>query len=94
MYFGEFKKAKAEGYGIYYYNRKNEEDEGDRYEGQHKEWDKNGKGIYFYKNGDRYEGDFKNDKKDGKGIVYYNNGDREMEIILKEKCWKACCSIC
>ena len=30
MYFGEFKKAKEEGYIIYYYNKENEEDEGDR----------------------------------------------------------------
>ena len=41
-----------------------------RYEGQFKEWDKNGKGIYFYKSGDIHEGDFKNNKKNGKGILY------------------------
>ena len=35
-----------------------------------------GRGIYYYKNGDRYEGFWKNNKKDGKGIYYYNDGNR------------------
>ena len=39
-----------------------------------------GKGIYYYKDGDRYEGDFRNGNKEGKGIYYYNTepwkGDR------------------
>ena len=37
---------------------------------------KEGKGIFYYKNGNRYEGDWRNDKKEGKGIAYYQNGDR------------------
>ena len=51
MYFGEFKKAKEEGYNIYYYNKENEEDEGDRYEGQHKEWEKKEKVFIILKMG-------------------------------------------
>jgi hypothetical protein len=39
---------------------------------------RNGKGLYFFKNGDVYDGDVKLDKFEGKGIFYYANGDREM----------------
>ena len=49
-----------------------------RYVGQVVNGLREGKGIFYRKNGDRYEGDWRNDKKEGKGIYYYNNGDREM----------------
>ena len=39
---------------------------------------RDGKGIYYYKNGDRYEGGYKNHKKEGQGVMYYKNGNREM----------------
>ena len=39
---------------------------GDRYEGEHRNGNGEGKGIYYYYNGDRYEGDFKNGKSEGK----------------------------
>ena len=50
-----------------------------------KNFDKDGKGITYYKNGDIYEGDFKLDKREGRGIMYYANGDREMGDYLKDK---------
>ena len=53
-------------------------------EGKIKNWNKEGKGVYYYKNGDIYEGDFKNDFKEGKGVFYYKNGDREMGDYLKD----------
>ena len=49
---------------------------GDIYEGDWKNDNRTGKGIYYFKSGNRYEGDFKNGKKEGKGIFYYNNGNR------------------
>ena len=48
---------------------------GDRYEGEWKNDDREGKGILNYKNGDRYDGEWKNDKREGKGILYYNKDD-------------------
>ena len=45
------------------------------YEGQLKNNEYDGKGIYYYKGGDRYEGEYKNDKKEGRGIYYYKEGD-------------------
>ena len=48
---------------------------GDRYEGEWKNDDREGKGILYYKNGDRYDGEWKNDKREGKGILYYNKDD-------------------
>ena len=50
--------------------------ENGRYEGEFKNGKREGKGIYYYKDGDRYEGEFKNDKYEGKGIYYYDDGDR------------------
>ena len=36
---------------------------GDRYEGEWRNDKKEGKGIYYYKDGNIYEGDYRNDKK-------------------------------
>ena len=44
---------------------------GDRYEGDYKNDNPEGKGIYYYKSGNRYEGNLKNGKKEGKRIFYY-----------------------
>ena len=35
---------------------------GDKYEGDGKNDEREGKGIMHYKNGDKYDGDWKNDK--------------------------------
>ena len=65
----------VKGKELYYKN-------GEKYEGDWKNDNKEGKWIYYYNEepikGDRYEGDFINDKEEGKGIYYYNNGDRSM----------------
>jgi len=36
---------------------------------------KDGQGIYFYKDGSCYDGTWKNSKRDGKGLMIYANGD-------------------
>ena len=41
---------------------------GDRYEGEWKNDNKEGKGIYYYSNGDRMMGDFFNGKPIGKHV--------------------------
>ena len=52
---------------------------GDKYEGDFANDQKNGQGkyhknlgVYTFKNNDKYEGDFKNDKKEGKGKKPYS----------------------
>ena len=35
-----------------------------------------GKGIYYFKNGNRYEGDWKKNLQHGKGIFYFKGGER------------------
>lgn len=45
------------------------------YTGDWFENNKEGQGIYFYKDGSCYEGSWKNSKRDGKGLMVYSNGD-------------------
>ena len=46
-----------------------------KYVGEIKNGKREGKGIFYFKNGDTYEGDWKNDKMDGKGIYYHKKAD-------------------
>ena len=46
-----------------------------KYIGEIKNGKREGKGIFYFKDGDRYEGDWKNDKMDGKGIYYHKKAD-------------------
>ena len=57
-----------EGKGVFYYFN------GDRYEGDFKNWKKEGKGIYYCNNGDRFMGNFSNDKPIGKHAILTGNG--------------------
>ena len=59
-----------------YYN------DGDIYEGDWRNNNREGKGIYYYTIGDRNEGEFRNDNREGKGIYYYTNDDREIGDYL------------
>ena len=71
IYIGYFNNNKQNGEGtIYDLNLDNI-----RYKGNFVNGIKNGKGIFYYKNGDKYEGDFINDKKEGFGIFYFKSGN-------------------
>ena len=48
---------------------------GDRYDGEWKNDNKEGKGILYSNKGDKYVGDFRIGF-DGKGIYYWSNGNR------------------
>ena len=48
---------------------------GDRYEGDWKNDEANGKWIYYYSNGDREMGDYANNSKIGKHITLTRNGN-------------------
>ena len=39
-----------------------------RYEGEYKDDQKNGRGVFTYASGDRYEGEFKDGKRNGQGV--------------------------
>ena len=49
--------------------------DGDRYEGEWKKDNKEGKGIYYFNYGDRMMGDYYNDKPIGKHVTLTRNGE-------------------
>ena len=62
LYQGELVNNKREGKGVMYYNC------GDKYVGEYKNDQKDGKGIYISE-GYKYEGDFKEGMREGKGTI-------------------------
>ena len=57
-----------EGVGILTYS------DGDKYEGEWKDGQKNGQGTYTWSNGNKYVGEFKDGKKHGQGTFTWSNG--------------------
>ena len=49
---------------------------GDKYLGEWKNGNRNGKGVFIWKTGDKYEGEYKDGKRDGQGILTYSNGSK------------------
>ena len=49
---------------------------GNEYNGEFKDWSRNGRGTYSFTNGDVYEGNFVNGKRHGIGAYNYANGNR------------------
>ena len=68
---------KRNGKGIYYYNVP--PFKGDKYDGDWKDGNKHGKGIYYDANGNKYDGDWKDDYMHGE-VIYYTNGKRFEQI--------------
>jgi hypothetical protein len=59
---------------------------GERYEGQFRNGQRNGRGVQYYPDGSmRYNGDFKNDIRDGYGAYYFSNGDKIVGIFADNK---------
>ena len=73
--FKELKNNNNNG-NIINYQFKTETYNNGRYEGQFRNGKREGKGIYYYKNGEKYDGECKNGLKEGKGIYYFNNGNK------------------
>ena len=67
---------KINGYGVYKYNN------GDLYEGDFIEGNRQGLGEYVYLDKTFYRGEWENDKKNGRGI--YSNGEKEFNGIWKD----------
>jgi len=59
-----------EGVGILTYS------DGDKYEGEWKDGQKNGQGTYTWSNGNKYVGEFKNGKQHGQGIFTTPSGNK------------------
>ena len=68
-YIGEFKGDKLEGKGFIEFLK-----EGHKFQGDFKNNEINGRGIFQWKNGDMYEGDMTDGKMNGHGIYKYANG--------------------
>ena len=68
-YIGEFKEDKLDGKGIIEFLK-----EGHKYEGDFKNNEINGIGIFRWKNGDVYEGEMTDGKMNGHGVYTYANG--------------------
>ncbi|MDA9148891.1 hypothetical protein N9O08_03185 [Alphaproteobacteria bacterium] len=49
---------------------------GNKYVGDWKNGNRNGKGVFTWKTGDEYEGEYKDGKRHGQGILTYSNGDK------------------
>jgi formylglycine-generating enzyme required for sulfatase activity len=49
---------------------------GDRYEGEWKDGQREGQGVMVFANGDRYEGEWKGDEMEGQGIYIFASGNR------------------
>ena len=59
-----------EGVGILTYS------DGDKYEGEWKDGQKNGQGTYTWSNGNKYVGEFKNGIQHGQGTLTFPNGKK------------------
>ena len=68
-YIGEFKGDKLEGKGFIEFLK-----EGHKFQGDFKNNEINGRGIFQWKNGDMYEGEMTDGKMNGHGIYKYANG--------------------
>ena len=56
------------------------------YEGEWKDDNPNGKGVFYYENGNKqYEGELKDNNANGSGVLYYDNGN-----VKYEGEWKDC----
>lgn len=56
----------------------------DRYVGEFRDGEKNGKGVYTWANGSRYEGEYSNDRKDGFGTLRMVRGDPGIQSWEKD----------
>ncbi len=70
MYVGEFRAGMRDGRGTFRFNG----DEGDIYDGEYRNDEKHGFGVYRWKNKVIYEGFFHKGRKNGKGKMTYANG--------------------
>ena len=57
-----------------------------KYIGEMENGERNGKGIYIFKDGETYDGEWKDNLKNGRGIYCFNNGDIYEGEWKDDKC--------
>ena len=57
---------------------------GDIYDGEYKDDQQNGNGLYTWQNGDKYQGNFLNEEKHGHGLFESVDGQIYMENFKKD----------
>ena len=80
-YYGEFVEGKpADGKGTMIYPS------GNRYDGEYKDGDRNGCGVFEFSNGRRYIGQFEADQFNGKGTWILETGERYIGDFKNNRC--------
>ena len=80
-YYGQFAGgAPVDGYGVMLFTN------GDRYDGEFKNGDRNGCGTFTFANGRQYMGQFSNDQFNGVGVWQLETGDRYVGQFRNSKC--------
>ncbi|PWJ43253.1 MORN repeat-containing protein [Sediminitomix flava] len=69
-YIGRMVNGKAKGYGYAILDRKG------FYEGEWRNNEMHGTGIYHWMNGDYYKGDFREGRREGNGTYYFKSGEK------------------
>jgi hypothetical protein len=64
----------AQGHGVLQWSKDGKP--GSRYEGEYRDGNMNGHGVYTWARGDRYDGEYHDGKRDGHGAYMWANGDR------------------
>lgn len=81
QFYGSFKQGKpADGRGSMLYVN------GNRYDGEYRNGQRNGCGSFTFNNGRRYVGEFHNDLFSGRGMWMLDNGDRYIGDFEFNKC--------
>lgn len=58
---------------------------GEFYEGNFKQNNRNGVGIHYYKNGDSYDGEWSNDRRIGRGRIVLSDGSKLNGMFIEDK---------
>lgn len=81
IYYGDFIEGKpADGKGTMIYPS------GNRYDGEYKDGDRSGCGVFDFSNGRRYIGQFKADQFNGKGTWILETGERYIGEFKSNRC--------
>ncbi len=58
---------------------------GEYYEGNFKNSQRNGTGVHYYRNGDFYDGEWTNDRRIGRGRLFFKDGSKLSGMFIEDK---------
>lgn len=58
---------------------------GEYYEGNIRQNQRNNTGTHYYKNGDFYDGEWSNDNRIGRGKLYFKDGSKLIGMFIEDK---------